>query len=99
MNKLKIGDKVQLSAKNHTWNTEHIVECYTSRGEFAKKDYEEIAMLLLSKARRVKLKGKVINYGATDDDYKHLRKYVNVEFSYKDMKLEMYCSEKDLRKL
>lgn len=100
MNKIKIGDRVQLTAKCHSWHTEHIVDSYQARGEFQKRDYQQIAMLLLSKARRVKLKGDVINYGAEDDMYfKGKRNFVNVRFQYKDMTLDMYCSEKELKRL
>lgn len=99
MNKIKIGDKVQLTAKCHSWHADTAFEMYECQGKVRPKDYEEIAMLLLSKGRRAKLKGKVINYGAEDEDFKNKRKYVNVEFQYKDMILDMYCSEKDLKKL
>lgn len=101
MNKLKIGDKVQLKAKSHTWHTENInmVFLKPSSSEFEKENYEEIALLLLSKARRAKLKGKVLNYGATDGDYKDGRQYVRVEFSYKGMKTDFYCSENELKRI
>lgn len=100
MNKLKIGDRVQLKASAHSWHTEHIVDCFENpnSGEFKKKDYEEIAMLLLSKARRVKLKGKVLNYGSNDQDLKD-KYYVRVEFYYKDMKTSFYCSENELKRI
>lgn len=99
MNKLKPGDKVQLTAKTHSWYTEHIVESYQVRGEFQKENYREIAMLLESKAKRVKLKGIVLDYGAEDDLFDDKRKNVYVEFYYKDMCLNSYFSEKDLKKL
>jgi len=101
MNKLKPGDKVQLTAKCHSWHTEHIVEVFEtpSTREFRKEYYEEIAMWLLSKARRVKLKGLVVGYGAQDDDFKDKRNFVRVELFYKDMSLDTYFSEKDLKKL
>lgn len=96
---IRPGDRVQLSAKTHSWHTEHMVDCYQAGGEFQKENYEEIAMLLLSKARRAKLKGTVLNYGADDDEFKNKRKFVNVKFEYKDMHVTMYCSQKDLKKL
>lgn len=99
MNKLKPGDKVQLTARTHSWYTEHIVECYKSGDEFQKKDYREIAMLLESKAKRVKLKGIVLDYGAEDDLFQNKRRNVQVELYYKDMSLTSYFSEKDLKKL
>lgn len=97
-NKLKINDKVQLTAKCHSWHTSHIIDTCSIHNRFSKNDYEEIAMLLLSKARRVKLKGKILNYGSEEDINRKL-KFVNVEFSYKDMTTSFYCSESDLKKL
>lgn len=101
MNKLKPGDKVQLKAKTHSWYAGHTVESYRvgTHGEFEKRSYEEIAMLLLSKARRVKLKGIVLDYGAHDNDFKDQRNFVHVELYYKDMSMDTYFSEKDLKKL
>lgn len=99
MNKIKIGDKVQYTTKAHASMTEHTIDYFRVGNRFKKEDYEEIAMLLLSKARRAKLKGKAIGYGSTDDDFKNKRKFVRVEFKYKDMKTEFYCSENELRKL
>lgn len=101
MNKLKVGDRVQLKAKNHSWYTEHMIEMYENPGthEFKRANYEEIAMILLSKARRTKLKGVVINYGAGDDEFKGKRKFVRVQFFYKDMTTDFYVSEKDVKKL
>ncbi len=97
MNNINPGDKVQLTAKAHAWHTEHIVDVFNYKGEFQRRDYEEIAMLLLSKARRIKLKGLVIGYGAEDETRK--KKYLLVEFYYKDMTVNFYCDEKDLKGL
>lgn len=98
MNQLNPGDKVQLTAKAHAWHTEHIVDVFKCGDEFQRKDYEEIAMILLSKARRVKLKGLVVGYGAEESNSKQ-KKYLLVEFFYKDMSTEFYCSESDLKGL
>lgn len=98
MNKIKIGDRVQLTAKCHTWHAQHIVEGYQVKGEFQKKNYEEIACILGSKARRSKLKGTAVNYGASDELFKK-RNFVRVEFQWKDLKCDFYCSEKDLKRL
>ena len=98
-NKIKIGDRVQLKAKAHSWHTEHIVDCFARpSGEIPKKYYEEVACLLGSKARRSKLKGTVTNYGAEDDAFKN-RKFVHVEFEWHDFKASFYCSEEDLKRL
>jgi len=99
MNKIKIGDRVQLTAKCHTWHTEHLVETHTFDGKIGKNLYEDAALLLGSKARRTKLKGTALNYGAEDNDFKDKRKFVNVEFQWKNLKTNFYCSEKDLKKL
>ncbi len=99
MNKIKIGDKVQYKTKAHASMTDHIVDFFRVGMKFKKKDYEEIAMLLLSKARRAKLKGKVIGYGASDEEFKNKRKFVKVEFYYKDMKTDFYCSENELKRI
>lgn len=99
-NKIKIGDRVQLKAKAHSWHTKHIVEGYAiPGGEIAKYHYEEVACLLGSKARRSKLKGTVVNYGAPDDEFKSTRSFVHVEFDWKGLKCDFYCSENELKRL
>lgn len=99
-NKIKPGDRVQLTSEAHSWQAEHIVSVFENplKHEFERKDYEDIAMLLLSKARRIKLKGKVLGYGA-EDGGKSTRKFLHVEFYYKDMKQKFYCSRDELKKL
>lgn len=99
MNKLKIGDKVQLTAKSHSWHTNYIIDVFQIGNRFEKRNFEEIAMLLLSKSRRVKLKGHVLGYGSNDKNFKNKRNYVFVEFYYKDMICDFYCSEGDLKKI
>ena len=100
-NKIKVGDRVQLTAKSHTWHTKHIVEGYTipTLMEIPKYHYEEVACLLGSKARRTKLKGTVVNYGAPDDAFKNKRNFVKVEFQWKDLCVDFYCSENELKRL
>lgn len=97
----KLGDRVQLKAKAHNWHTKHIVEVFEvpGRHEFQKKNYEEIALLLGSKARRTKLKGTVKGFGMGDDEFKDRRPYVFVEFKWKDMVCDFYCSEHELKRL
>lgn len=99
MNKLKIGDKVQLKAKCHSWHTNHIIDVFQLDNKFHKQHWEEISLLLLSKLKRAKLKGEVVSYGSEDDEFKNKRKVVLVEFYYKDMFCDFYCSEKDLKRL
>lgn len=107
MNKVKIGDRVQLKAKAHTWHTRTIIDMYKRRGSdeygetvvFDKSDFEEIACLLGSKARRTKLKGIAVNYGSDDDEFQNTRKVVRIEFNWKGLKVDFYCSEKDLKRL
>jgi len=101
MNKLKIGNKVQLSTKSHKWHVEHINQVFLrpSSSEFEKENYEDISILLLSKARKAKLQGKVVSYGSTDDDYKDGRQYVKVVFKYKGMTTDFYCSENELKRI
>jgi hypothetical protein len=102
MNKIKIGDRVQLTAKMHTWHAEFTVANYTRPGEpfvLPKEYYEEIACILGSKARRTKLKGTVTEYGATDDAFKNKRNFVKVDFNWKGLKVGFYCSENDLKRL
>ena len=101
MNKIKIGDRVQLKTKTHTWHAKHINDVYLryTQSEFDKENFEEIACLLGSKARRTKLKGTAIGYGATDDDFKNKRNYVRVKFNWKGLTVEFYCSELDLKRL
>lgn len=98
---LKTGKRVQLKTKAHSFHTKHIVNFFTtsSQPEFTKDSYEEIALLLGSKARRTKLKGTVVGYGASDDDFKDGRPFLLVEFQWKGLTTEFYCSEKDLKKL
>lgn len=101
MNKVKIGDRVQLKAKAHTWHTKTIIDMYTypDSNTFHKRDFEEIACLLGSKARRTKLKGTAIQYGAEDDEFNNDRNVVLVEFNWKGLKVDFYVSEKDLKRL
>lgn len=99
MKQIKVGAKVQLKAKAHSWHTDNIVDCFQVHGKFKKKDYQDIVILLLSKARRAKLKGEVVGYGAQDDDFKDKRPFVKVVFKYKDMVTDFYCSEADLKRL
>lgn len=100
MNKFKVNDKVILNEKSLTWHVDHLVDCYTVPSElrkFPKYSYEEVAALLLAKANRSKLRGVVIGYGAQDDDFKDKRNFVKVDFNYKGLKVDFYCSEKDIR--
>lgn len=97
MNKFNPGDKVQLTAKAHAWHTENIIDNFKIGDKFQREDYQEIATLLLSKARRVKLNGLVVGYGAEDETQK--KKYLLVEFYYKDMAVNFYCDEKELKGL
>jgi hypothetical protein len=92
MSKFELGDKVQLKTKCHTWHVKHLVDCFTtdSQPEFEKENYEEVACLLGSKARRTKLKGIVDGYG---DDCVH------VTFQWKDLCCAFYVEPKDLKKL
>lgn len=99
MNKLKVGDRVQLTAKAHSWHTEHLVETHSMNEKIPKDLYEDAALLLGSKARRTKLKGTVIGFGAEDDAFKYKRNFVHVEFQWKGLKTTMYESEKSLKKL
>ena len=66
--------------------------------EVEKKNYEEIACLLGSKAKRSKLRGVVRGFGCGDSDFKDRRPFVFVVFNWKGLKADFYCSEKDLRK-
>src|ERR1700690_1826305 len=107
MNKVKIGDRVQLKAKAHTWHATTIIDMYQRRGSgefegtsiFDKTDFEEIACILGSKARRTKLKGTAVNYGSDDDEFNNTRKVVRIEFNWNGLKVDFYCSEKDLKRL
>lgn len=101
MNKVKIGDRVQLTAKMHSWHVQHFNEMFLSPGnrELEKADYQEAALLYGSKSRRTKLKGTVVSYGSSDDNFKHKRNFVRVEFQWKGLKCDFYCSEKDLKRL
>ena len=100
MSSYKLEDRVILNEKTHTWHVKHIVDCFAVPGsdEFHKDYFEEIACLLGSKARRSKLRGVIKGFGAQDDDFKDKRPFVFVEFQWKGLKADFYCSEKDLRK-
>jgi hypothetical protein len=101
MNKVKIGDRVQLTAKAHTWHVKHLNDNFLRPGstELEKENYEEAALLYGSKSRRTKLKGTAVNYGAPDSDFKCKRAYIRVEFQWNGLKCDFYCSEKDLKRL
>ena len=100
MSSYKLEDRVILNEKAHTWHTTHINDMFLIPGtkEVQKKDYEEIACLLGSKSKRSKLRGVVKGFGCGDDDFKDRRPVVFVEFQWKGLKADFYCSEKDLRK-
>ena len=99
MNKLKLDQKVILNEKAHSWHTKHINDCYLvpSQKEYKKDYYEDIACLLGSKAKRSKLRGIVKGFGCGDDEFKGKRNFVLVEFKWKGLKVDFYCSENDLR--
>lgn len=101
MNKIKIADRVQLKSKCHSWHIKYLIDNFLRPGstEFEKQNFEEIALLLGSKSRRTKLKGKVVSYGAADDEFKGKRNFVLVVFQWKDLNCNFYCSEKDLKRL
>lgn len=96
---IRPGDRVQLKAKTHTWHATYMPEMCSVSGKFELKDLNEIVCILGSKATRAKLKGTVVGYGAEDDAFNNKRKFVRVEFQWKNFKAGFYCSQKDLKKL
>lgn len=110
-NKLNLKDKVQIKAKTILWHVTHIVDNYSApdestfyKHEVREQDLYEIGSWIYSHQTKKPLYGKVVAYGAEDQDAvsnKEIQGLMNVKVEVlgKLGKFICYFSERNLKKV
>lgn len=110
-NKLKIGDKIQLTKEMTEWYVKNVNWSYLVPGdtEIQTKDCSSVAGFYHSFLTNSPIKGEVTGYGANDSGPKYKggedwinfkdKKVIRVTLKLKYSNYETYVSERHLRKI
>lgn len=97
-NKLQIGDKVQVKVKCRDWHSIRLdIYMVPVSYRFSKSDFPEIHFWLTHSLKNTLPVGKVIRYGAQEDDSTRLN--VLVRFSHLGHKVDVMFRESQLKKV